>query len=174
MPRTVFCRGSRSEASGDGGSARRRMSSRHLSGACGAGLCGPEQEARCRALLESPASPCLGGWRLLRVRLRILREFAPEAFHQHVVHGVGPQSQVDDVLPDLLLRFVGDVGEVYAVCDVDLAAFDPQFLGAEILAQHVVQHRFHLLFGQQIDRRGGEQVVVVVDEDANLRTSLVE
>ena len=49
MPRTVFCRGFRSEAPGDGGSARRRMSSRHLSGACGAGLCGPEQEARCRA-----------------------------------------------------------------------------------------------------------------------------
>ena len=61
-----------------------------------------------------------------------------------------------------------------AVCDVNLAAFDPQFIGAEILAQHVVQHRLHLLFGQQVDRRGGEQVAVVVDEDAYLRAALVE
>ena len=48
---------------------------------------------------------------------------------------------------------------------------DPQFIGAEILAQHVVQHRLHLLFGQQVDRRGeGMDIIFVTtantDEEA--------
>ena len=61
-----------------------------------------------------------------------------------------------------------------AVGDVDLPPFDAEFVGTEILREHVVEHRFHLLFGQQVDRRGGEEVGAVVNEDADFRTALVE
>ena len=61
-----------------------------------------------------------------------------------------------------------------AVGDVNLPAFDSQLVGAEILAEHIVQYVLHLLLRQQVDRRGREEVVAVVYEDADFGAALVE
>lgn len=108
------------------------------------------------------------------VLLGVGRELATKLFYKHVVHFVGFECEVNDVLTYGVFVLLGDVGEVNAVHQEYLAPLDTHFVGREVGAEHVVEHFLDIFLGKQVYRSHHEKVGAVAYEDAYFGTPLVE
>ena len=106
---------------------------------------------------------CLVG---LGILLGVGRELATKLLYKHVVHFVGFECEVNDVLTYGVFVLLGDVGEVNAVHQEYLAPLDTHFVGREVGAEHVVEHFLDIFLGKQVYRSHHEKVGAVAHEDA--------